>query len=221
MKRFIPALDMLRRAPEKMLREDFAEIYISREDDRAMFHQVKSSMSEVYDLMSIQMTKIERQSTMGLIHDVMMFAIRKDQQVFASKVYSTINDVPTMMEHDDVSKVFDTWEDTMTEVQHSGMITDEMIVQSMHTMMARFQPRHSASSTTSTLPETLNFTSSRVRRQSTGPDEESLVWATRGSNGAPLLIGGTYDQYLLAPERTKPETLNFVSSRSSKFATLF
>ena len=86
MKRFIPALDMLRRAPEKMPREDFAEIYISKEDDRAMYHQVKSSMSEVYDLMSIQMTRIERQSTMGLIYDVMMFAIWKDQQVIASKV---------------------------------------------------------------------------------------------------------------------------------------
>ena len=46
-----------------------------------------------------------------------------------------------MMEHDDVSKVFDHWEDTMMEVQHSGMISDEMIIQSMHTMMARFQPQ--------------------------------------------------------------------------------
>ena len=46
-----------------------------------------------------------------------------------------------MMEHDDVVKVFDKWEDTMTEVQHSGMITDEMIIQSMHTMMQRFQPQ--------------------------------------------------------------------------------
>ena len=54
-KGFIPALDMLRRAPEKMPREDFAEIYISREDDGAMFHQIKSSLSEVYDLMSVQM----------------------------------------------------------------------------------------------------------------------------------------------------------------------
>ena len=27
------------------------------------------------------------------------------------------------------------------EVQHSGMISDEMIIQSMHTMMARFQPQ--------------------------------------------------------------------------------
>ena len=98
-------------------------------------------MSEVYDLMSIQMQRIERQSTMGLIYDAMMFAIRKDQQVIASKVNWLVNEVPIMMEYDDVTKVFDTWEDTMTEVQHSGMITDEMIVQSMHTMMQRFQPQ--------------------------------------------------------------------------------
>ena len=37
--------------------------------------------------------------------------------------------------------MFDTWEDTMTEVQHSGMISEEMIIQSMHTMMVRFQPQ--------------------------------------------------------------------------------
>ena len=129
---------MLRKAPEKMSRDDFTEIYISVEDDKAMYQQVKSSMSEVYDLMSIQMTRVERKSTMGLIYDAMMFAIRKDQMVIASKVNWLINDVPTMMEYDDMPKVFDTWEDTMTEVQHSGMITNEMIVQSMHTMMVRF-----------------------------------------------------------------------------------
>ena len=61
-----------------MSRDDFAEIYISMEDDRAMYQQVKSSMSDVYDLMSMQMQRIERQSTMGLLYDTMMFAIRKD-----------------------------------------------------------------------------------------------------------------------------------------------
>ena len=81
---FTVALDLLRRKPERVTREDFAEIYISKEDDRAMYQQVESSMSEVYDLMSIQMQRIERQSTMGLICDAMMFAIRKDQQVIAS-----------------------------------------------------------------------------------------------------------------------------------------
>ena len=136
---FTAALDLLRRAPEKMLREDFTEIYISKEDDRSMYQQVKSSMSEVYDLVSIQMPKVERQSTMGLIYDGMMFVVRKDQQVIATKVNWRINEVPKMMEHDDVSKMFDTWEDTMTEVQHSGMISEEMIIQSMHTMMVRFQ----------------------------------------------------------------------------------
>ena len=138
---FTAALDMLRKAPEKMSREDFTEIYISAEDDKAMYHQVKSSMSEVYDLMSIQMTRVERKSTMGLIYDAMMFAIRKDQMVIASKINWLINDVPTMMEYDDMPKVFDAWDDTMTEVQHSGMITNEMIVQSMETMMVRFQPQ--------------------------------------------------------------------------------
>ena len=140
-KGFTAALEQLRRAPEKVLREDFAEIYISQEDDRSMYAQVKSSMSEVYDMMSTQMTRVERQSTMGLIYDAMMFAVRKDQQVIASKVNWMVNEVPMMMEHDDVSKVFDHWEDTMMEVQHSGMISDEMIIQSMHTMMARFQPQ--------------------------------------------------------------------------------
>ena len=70
---------------------------------------------------------------MGLIYDVMMFAIQKDQQiiaVIASKVNWLVNEVPTMMEYDDMVKVFDKWEDTMTEVQHSGMITEEIIVQS-------------------------------------------------------------------------------------------
>ena len=46
MKGFAAALDLLRRAPEKMQREDFAEIYISEEDDRAMYAQVKASMSD-------------------------------------------------------------------------------------------------------------------------------------------------------------------------------
>ena len=40
----------------------------------SMYHQVKSSMSEVYDLMSVQMRQVERKSTMGLIYDVLMFA---------------------------------------------------------------------------------------------------------------------------------------------------
>ena len=80
-KGFATALDMLRRAPERMPREDFTEICISREDDRAMYQKVKSSMSEVYDLMSIQMPTVERQSTMGLIYDAMMLAIQKDQMV--------------------------------------------------------------------------------------------------------------------------------------------
>ena len=78
-KGFMPALDMLRKCPERMKREDFAEIYISPEDDMSMYQQVKSSMSEVYDLMSVQMRQVERKSTMGLIYDVMMFAIHKDQ----------------------------------------------------------------------------------------------------------------------------------------------
>ena len=85
-KGFAAALDLLRRAPEKMQREDFAEIYISEEDDRAMYAQIKASMSEVYDMMSTHMARVERQSTMGLIYDAMMFAIRKDQQVIAMKV---------------------------------------------------------------------------------------------------------------------------------------
>ena len=140
-KGFMPALDMLRKCPEKIKRDDFAEIYISPEDDMSMYHQVKSSMSEVYDLMSVQMRQVERKSTMGLIYDVLMFAIQKDHQIIASKVNWMINEMPMMMEHEDVIKVFDKWEDTMTEVQHSGMITDEMIVQSMHTMMQRFQPQ--------------------------------------------------------------------------------
>ena len=42
---FTAALDMLRKAPEKMSRDDFTEIYISEEDDKAMYQQVKSSMS--------------------------------------------------------------------------------------------------------------------------------------------------------------------------------
>ena len=46
---------------------------------------------------------------MGLIYDAMMFAVRKDQQVIASKVNWMVNEVPTMMEHDDVSKVLDHW----------------------------------------------------------------------------------------------------------------
>ena len=59
-KGFTAALDMLRKAPKRMHREDFTEIYISADDDRAMYQQVKSSMSEVYDLMSIQMQRVER-----------------------------------------------------------------------------------------------------------------------------------------------------------------
>ena len=140
-KGFTAALELLRKAPEKVLRDDFAEIYISQEDDKSMYAQVKASMSEVYDMMSTHMGRVERQSTMGLIYDAMMFAVRKDQQVIAMKINWMVNEVPTMMEHDDVCKVFDHWEDTMMEVQHSGMISQEMIIQSMDTMMARFQPQ--------------------------------------------------------------------------------
>ena len=81
---FTAALDMLRRALDKMAREDFAEIYISEEDDRAMYQQAKSLISEVYDLMAIQMQRVERRSTMGLIYDTMLFAVKTDQQVTVS-----------------------------------------------------------------------------------------------------------------------------------------
>ena len=41
----------------------------------------------------------------------------------------------------DLRVLFDKWEEEMLEVQNCGMITEDMIVQSMHTLPQIFQPQ--------------------------------------------------------------------------------
>ena len=84
--------------------------------------------------------RVESTSGMKLMYDTMFFAIRKSHQELARKVNWMVNEVYPMDIDQDLRVLFDKWEEEMMEVQQSGMITEDMIVQSMHTLMQIFQP---------------------------------------------------------------------------------
>ena len=62
------AMERLRKIPLTLSKNDFVEL-IEEADDRMLYERVRASMSEVFDMVPLEMAAVERQSAMGLMYD--------------------------------------------------------------------------------------------------------------------------------------------------------
>ena len=68
------AIAVLKRKPMDLERKAFTAM-VSKDDDRMMYQSVRSTMSEVYQMMVDSDGQEELESAMGLMHDTMHFAL--------------------------------------------------------------------------------------------------------------------------------------------------
>ena len=130
------AIAALKHQPRVIKREQFIKM-VSTTDDHMMYQSVRSTMSEVYQMMVDSDGCEELQSAMGLMHDTMQFALCKGDSWIAKVMHWITNEVAynPIKEGQDIMARFEEWDNTVLEIRYTGAIENSTIIKSVYSLL--------------------------------------------------------------------------------------